>query len=250
MKVKVTCPNCQEKSIPTDIDGNGITVLAIPEQDTSHDNTLHASENDNTCANEAYRATEEQIDDVLKAREKFHSRVRPSLFRPLMKFFSENPVFEFNTILLGVWASLILGASNNSNGVVQEIIDLFSGFTIGITGIITSGLLLIILMIPGGILGWIKEEKIQKESLKYLFGSTKNLISFALVLFIGFSVAGDYSNIQRKDAFSLGQQKTKVLLALHENDCKLAKEHYQAYKESRGSDHPALSASIQNCLID
>ena len=74
------------------------------------------------------------------------------------------------------------------------------------------------------------------------------MASLALVVFIGFSFVGDYSDFQRKDDFLIGQDKAKVLFALQDNDCDLANEHYQTYRDAKGSEHDALFAAIQSCV--
>lgn len=252
MKVKVACPNCKEKSIPTDIDGNGLKVLVIPEQATPQGNTVHASDDNDTCSNDTARATEEKIDDTLKARSEFHSRVRTSLFHNITRFLSENPILAFNALFVGLWIAFIVAVLNSTRESYYRGIEASFQIIEGepIAGVIAMVISVLLFMIPGGFLGWIKDKKIQEDKLKHLFGTTTNLVSFSLILFIGFSLVGDYSNIQRKQTNALGRQKADVLLALHEKNCKLAKEHYQTYKDTRGSDHPSLAPAIQSCLID
>ena len=247
---KVTCPKCQEKSIPTDIDGNGTKVLTIPEQDAPQADTASSSTVDESYPDNDDSPTEEQVRYSQQKHSEFLDSLKPSPFWRFAEFISETPVLLFNSAFIGLWVAFIVGASNNSSGYYDEIINFFSRFADGISGFIASVVVLILFMIPGIILFTIKEDKIHNDELKDLFGTTTNLVSLALILFIGLSFIGDYSIVQRKDNLIASQYKAKVLLALHDNNCNLADDHYQAYRDAKGSDHDTLATTIQACLFN
>lgn len=247
VKVKVACPKCQEKSVPTDIDGNGTKVLAKPEYDTPQSNTGDSSKEEDRSSNDSAKAIQKETDDVVKIRKDALSQFQLSPFYRITRFISETPFLEFNSLFIGLWIFIIISTSNIHNGTYELVIRFFSGFTDGISSFIATIVVLFLFMIPGGFLVRIKEDKIQGDGWKNYFGTTTNLVSLALVLFLSFSFLGDYSNIQRKDDFAVGQHKARVLLALHDNDCKLADEHYQTYKEARGSENETLAIAIRSC---
>ncbi|NOQ77319.1 MAG: hypothetical protein GQ475_05950 [Methylococcaceae bacterium] len=247
---KVTCPKCQEKSVPADIDGNGTKVLTIPEQDTPQADTASSRIVEDSYSDNTDSPPEEQVRDSQQKHSEFLDSLSPSSLWRLVEFISETPVLLFNTAFIGLWVAFVIGASNNPNGYYDEVINFFSRFADGISGFLGSLVVLVIFMIPGVILFTIKEEKIHNDELKDLFGTTTNLASLALILFIGLSFISDYSVVQRKGNLIASQHKAKVLLALHDNNCNLADDHYQKFKEARGSDHEKLATTIQACLFN